>query len=89
MDVEEWVHCRAKPGVLSLPGLLPPPAPAGAIRGEEEEEEGEGSQCTTCPAGGRRELPECQSGFSPKTPATPAALDQFGTQAGQRERVTK
>ena len=30
MDVEEWVHCRAKPGVLSLPGLLPPPAPAGA-----------------------------------------------------------
>ena len=30
---EEWVHCRAKPGVLSLPGLLPPPAPVGATGG--------------------------------------------------------
>ena len=29
VDVE-WVHCRAKPGLLSLPGLLPPPAPADA-----------------------------------------------------------
>ena len=69
----------------ALATWAPPAAGTGRCDRGEEEGEGEGSQCTTCPTGGRRELPECQSGFSPKTPATPAALDQFGTQAGQRE----
>ena len=83
--------CRCRVSALqgragsALATWAPPAAGTGRCDRGEEEGEGEGSQCTTCPTGGRRELPECQSGFSPKTPATPAALDQFGTQAGQRE----
>ena len=49
MDVEEWVHCRAKPGVLSLPGLLPPPAPAGATGGRRRRRRGRGVSALPAP----------------------------------------
>ena len=83
VDVE-WVHCRAKPGVLSLPGLLPPPAPAGATGWRRRRRRGRrrgggwGESVHYLPRRWKEGAPRV-SGFLTKTPATPAAHNQFRT----------
>ena len=87
MMMRMWSACRhrvesgciarkAWRGVLPLPGLPLPTSPHSRPRHRPVLGPGRrrrrGSQCTTCPAGGRSPAPRVKSWLSPKTPASKA-----------------